>query len=166
MLLLSPAWVFLYPGLFLILIGTFGMLALLPGPLNLGAFVLDVHTLLGCGVALIVGVQILTFWLGARLFAANLRLLALAGPLRKFMQHAPLASSLIVGTLMIIAGLAPSVNAFKLWSDVQFGGLNYQVTLRWLIPGLVLMALGIHVFFAGFMIALLNFTLPNVDDER
>ncbi len=158
MLLLSPAWTFLYPGIFITLLGIVGMTILLPGPLDLGGHGLDVHTLLVAGVSVIVGVQLLTFWLGARLFAANIGLLPLPNLLSRLLRGSPLAMGLGAGSLLIIGGLLPSLHALQLWTSVQFGALNYQITLRWLIPGLVLITVGIHIFFASFIVSLVNFT--------
>ncbi len=158
MLLLSPAWVFLYPGLALLAIGLIGMFALLPGPLQIGNIGLDVHTLLVCGVGAIIGVQVLTFWLSARLFASNIGLLPMPHALFRIVRGAPLGTGLALGGALFVLGLIPTIQAFHLWTEVQFHDLDYRVALRWLIPGLVLLAIGIHVFFASFVVSLLNFT--------
>ncbi len=158
MLLLSPAWVFLYPGLALVILGTLGTILLLPGTLFIGQIGLDVHTLLVSGIALIIGVQILTFWLCARLFASTIGLLPLPRALFPIVKGAPLGTGLVLGGLLFILGLLPTIQSVVLWTQVQFGALDYRAALRLLIPGLVLIALGIHVFFASFIISLLNFT--------
>lgn len=158
MLLLSPAWVFLYPGLALLIVSLIGMLVLLPGPLMIGTIGLDVHTLLVCGVGAIISVQVLIFWLSAQLFAANIGLLRLPRPLFRILRGAPLGTGLALGGLLIVLGLLPTIQAFRLWTEVQFHNLDYRAALRWLIPGLVLLAIGINVFFASFIVSLLNFT--------
>ncbi len=166
MLLLSPAWVFLYPGLALVIAGIIGMILLVPGPLQIGGIGLDVHTLLVAGVSVIIGVQVLTFWLCARLFASNIGLLPLPRALNQFVRGAPLGTGLIVGGLLFVIGLLPTLLSFQMWSAVQFGPLDYRLALRLLIPGLVALALGIHVFFASFIISLLNFTEDNWTTQR
>lgn len=158
MLLLSPAWIFLYPGLVLVVLGLLGMGLLLRGPLVIGAVGLDVHTLLVSGVAIIIGIQILTFWLAARLFAANIGLLPLPRILFRVLRGAPLGTGLIIGGLLVILGALPTLQSILLWRDVQFGILDYRMALRLLIPGLVLIAFGVQVFFASFIVSLLNFT--------
>lgn len=55
MLLFSPAWLFIAPGLFLLLSGLLGMLLLAPGPLRLGNLGFDVHTLLFSAAAVKIG---------------------------------------------------------------------------------------------------------------
>ncbi len=158
MLLLSPAWIFLYPGLVLTVLGALGMFVLAQGTFVIGSIGLDVHTLLVSGVAVIIGFQILTFWLAARLFAFNIGLLPLPRVLFRVLRGAPLGTGLVLGSGLFILGVLPTLRSLQLWTSVQFGTLDYRVALRLLIPGLVLIALGIQVFFASFVVSLINFT--------
>jgi glycosyltransferase involved in cell wall biosynthesis len=57
LLLLSPRWLFLYPGLFLLGSGLLLMLLLLSGPFKIGRLHLDIHTMLFAGLLMIVGLQ-------------------------------------------------------------------------------------------------------------
>ena len=57
MLLHSPRWLFLIPGLLLMILGVVGFAALLPGPLPLLGMVFDVTSLVFCATACIVGAQ-------------------------------------------------------------------------------------------------------------
>lgn len=157
MLLLSPNWVYLLPGLLLTVVGGLLGAALLPGPLTIGAVNLDVHTLLVCGIAVIVGVQILIFGLTARFFATNLGILPQTKLTRSIQHGFPLSAGLIAGTLLFLLALLPIIKAVQLWVSVDFGHLNYEITLRWLIPGLTLAALGVEIFFASFVMSLLNY---------
>lgn len=157
MLLLSPAWTFLYPGLLLILAGLFGMGITLPGTFRIGELGLDVHTLLVSGVSVIIGFQILTFWLAARLFAASLNLIPLPKALFQVMKRMPLGTGLIVCVIMVSVGILPLIESVSLWQGTGFRDLNYQVVLRLLIPGLVAIALGIQTLVASFVVSLLNF---------
>src|ERR1700678_3126810 len=60
MLLRSPQWLFLYPGLLLAAIGLLGSVTLTKGPIRVpGVFTLDINGLLYCSIAAIVGVQIM-----------------------------------------------------------------------------------------------------------
>jgi hypothetical protein len=157
MLLLSPAWTFLYPGLLLVVLGVIGMAITLPGTFVIGAIGLDVHTLLVSGVAVIVGFQILTFWLAARLFAASISLIPLSRAMFKIVKGAPLGIGLVTSGTLITLGIIPLTLSIEQWGNVSFGALNYQVVLRQLIPGLVLIALGVQALVASFIVSLLNF---------
>jgi hypothetical protein len=159
MLLLSPAWVLLYPGLLLMILGLIGGVLLIPGPLMLSSSVgLDVHSLLVSGIAVVIGAQILTLWLCARLFATHIGLLPTTRFIKAITEGSPLGIGIAVGSVLFISGLIPSLQAFHIWSSKEFGALNYRDTLRWLIPGLVLIALGVQAFFASFVVSLLSFT--------
>jgi glycosyltransferase involved in cell wall biosynthesis len=157
MLLLSPAWTFLYPGLLFVLLGIFGMVITLPGTFVIGEIGLDVHTLLVSGVAVIVGFQILTFWLAARLFAASIGLIPLPRAVFRFVKGAPLGTGLVVSVIAVGIGIIPLLLSIRDWQEVGFGALNYKVVLRQLIPGLVLIALGVQALVASFIVSLLNF---------
>ena len=140
------------------LFGLVGILALLPGPLAIGTAHLDVHTLLVCGMAVVIGAEVLTFWLCARLFAHHINVLPLPKALVQIAHESPLAKGLGLGCLLFVLGTIPVLRAVESWSEVQFGELDYRTVLRLLIPGLVLIAVGTHVFFASFIISLLNFS--------
>src|SRR5204863_9797962 len=61
LLLYSPRWLFLHPGLLLMVIGTVLGAWLLPGPRKISGISLDVHTLLFAMVAIIIGFQSIVF---------------------------------------------------------------------------------------------------------
>lgn len=57
LLLYSPKWLFLYPGLFLLLVGVAGMAWLVPGSRSLDGVTFDVSTLVYFALAVTVGLQ-------------------------------------------------------------------------------------------------------------
>src|SRR5207244_1209703 len=63
LLLYSPKWLFLYPGLFLLAVGLAGMAWLVPGQRSVGNVTFDVSTLLYFALAVVVGVQGVYFFL-------------------------------------------------------------------------------------------------------
>jgi hypothetical protein len=46
------------------------------------------------------------------------------------------------------------------WKDAQFGHLDYAVTMRWVIPGVTLAALGYQTILSGFFISILGMKRP------
>ena len=109
MLLLSPAWFLLYPGLLLTLFGVVGMVLLIPGAVQIGPIGLDVHTLLVCGFSVVVGVQLLTFWTYSRAFAASIGLL----PAQSRFALDQTRSPLLVGGLVAAGAVGLAVLAKK-----------------------------------------------------
>ena len=75
LLLYSPKWLFLFPGLLMTLLGLGGTVALLSGPITIGEKRLDVHTLVYTSGFILLGFQFISFYLFTRLFAATQGLL-------------------------------------------------------------------------------------------
>ncbi len=75
LLIYSPRWLFLYPGVALMILGFLTMAWLLPGPRTLGGLGLDVDTLLYAATACIVGLQCFTFAVFTKIFGINAKLL-------------------------------------------------------------------------------------------
>src|SRR5207302_7526235 len=69
MLLFSPRWLFLYPGLALFVVGAGLSLLILPGPVRVGEVRLDIHTLLVAGFLALLGYQLVLFALFTKFFA-------------------------------------------------------------------------------------------------
>jgi glycosyltransferase involved in cell wall biosynthesis len=70
MLVFSPRWLFLYPGILMTIVGLIGGLLLLPRPFVVGAITLDVHSLLFFSTILVAGTQLISFASVARIFAS------------------------------------------------------------------------------------------------
>jgi hypothetical protein len=75
LLLFSPKWLFLYPGILLLFLGFTSMVLLIAGPFTVGDLTLDVNTLVYCSVAIICGFQAAAFWILAQVFAMKAKLL-------------------------------------------------------------------------------------------
>ena len=61
LLLFSPKWLFLYPGILLQFLGLTSMVLLIAGPFTIGNLTLDVNTLIYCSAAIICGDRSLHF---------------------------------------------------------------------------------------------------------
>src|SRR5260370_17670841 len=68
MLLFSPRWLFLYPGLALLAGGLVVSALLGGGPLRIGGVRLDIHTLLVAGLVALLGYQLVLFALFTKIF--------------------------------------------------------------------------------------------------
>src|SRR5439155_14269433 len=69
LLLYSPRWLFVYPGLAVMLAGALVGTWLLSGPRSIGGVVFDVHTLLYAASAVVIGSQAVAFGLFTKVFA-------------------------------------------------------------------------------------------------
>jgi len=156
MLIYSPRWLFLYPGVLLTISGLVITAVLAWGPLKINGIVLDVHTLLAGGVMWIVGIQLISFALFARLYAATIGVLPTFPRLEKFMKDFSLEVGLIAGLVASLVGLALFIVSVVIWARSDFGPLDYERILRLVIPGTELLVAGIQIFFSSFMISLLG----------
>jgi glycosyltransferase involved in cell wall biosynthesis len=156
LLLYSPRWLFLYPGIALMLAGTALGIALLPGPLHIGSVGLDVNAFVYCAVAVIIGFQAVTFSVFARAFAATEGLLPPNKNMERFFRIVTLEVGLTVGILLFLAGIGLSVYTIAFWSGKSFGALSTSSTIRLVVPAATLMILGLETMLASFFLSILG----------
>jgi hypothetical protein len=157
MLLYSPRWLFLYPGATLMMLGAVVGVLLLPGPLMLTASVgLDVHTLLFAFAAVLVGFQAVAFAFLARVYALNTGLLPSDPSLERMFKRLTLEIGLVVGAILLLAGIGGAVYAVIRWSRVGFGPLDARATLRTAIPSATAICLGGQIILTSFLFSFLG----------
>lgn len=156
MLLYSPRWLFLIPGAFLFLCGGLLCIWLLPGSRNLGGVSLDVHTLLVGGLACILGSQLISFAVFAKIFAVTEGLLPEDPRVKQLFRFLTLEVGLAVGALTTLVGIGLLVNAVFLWGQEGFGPLDYRQTMRLVIPSATLLVLGVQTIFSSFFLSILG----------
>jgi glycosyltransferase involved in cell wall biosynthesis len=152
LLLYSPRWLFLYPGMTLIAVGATTSLLLLPGPVSIArGLTLDMHTLLVACTSCVVGVQSVCFALIARDYATARNLIPTASPRQPPTNHFTLERTLILGGFLFLAGLAGLIWAFLRWSDIDFGDLGYSGVLRLVIISVTGLTAGAQLILSGFL---------------
>jgi len=156
MLLYSPRWLFLYPGLLMMLVGFAVGLWLLPGPQKVGAVTFDVHTMVYAGLALIVGFQAVSFAFFTKLFAITNGLLPADPKIDKLFKYVTLEVGLMAGLILMTAGFGTALSAVFHWKATGFGQLNFDTTLRVVIPSATCIALGTQTIFSSFFLSVLG----------
>lgn len=156
LLLYSPRWLFLYPGLILMAAGLLVGLWLLPGPRPLGPVTLDVHTLLYAALAVILGYQAITFAVFTKIFAVTEGLLPEDPRLNRIFRYITLEVGLICGGALTLLGLAGSLAAFRVWGGKSFGPLDVSQTLRLTIPAVTALTLGCQTILSSFFLSVLG----------
>ena len=156
LLLYAPRWLFLLPGVLLMAAGTAVTVWLMPGPRAAFGLVLDVHTILYAGMAVLIGFQAVCFWIFSKVFAISEGLLPPDPRLDRLFRYVTLETGLIVGALMMIYGLAASVYAVYIWQQRAFGPLDPAQTLRTILPAAATLTLGSQIIFASFFLSLLG----------
>jgi len=156
MLLFSPRWLFLIPGVVLLAFGTALSARLILGPLYVGPLALDIHTLLVAGFLCLTGYQLVVFAVFTKIFAIREGFHRPHPRLTWLHRYVTLEVGVIAGLMMTIVGLAALTAAILIWQRARFGSLDPRVTMRVVIPSVVVMALGIQTIFASFFLSILG----------
>lgn len=156
MLLYSPRWLFLIPGMVLILLGGVLGLRLWQGPLVVGSVGFDTNTLLACSMAVVLGFQLCLFAVFTRIFAVEGGLLPRSSRYESLFQIFTLERGLLAGVILILAGLGFFVRAVWLWREVGFGSLSYPDSLRLVIPAVTMITIGTQTVFSSFFLSILG----------
>lgn len=156
LLLYSPRWLFLYPGMALMVVGSLLALWLLPGPRAVGRVTFDVHTMVYAAAFVLLGFQAIAFAVFTKVFAISEGLLPPDPGLDGLFRYITLEVGLAVGAGLSIAGLATSVYAVSSWGAQHFGAMDYSRTMRLVIPSALLLTLGVQTIFASFFMSVLG----------
>ena len=152
----SPRWLFLYPGIALVVLGLAGCVLLLPGPRHVYGIGFDVHTLLYAFVSVLLGFQLVAFATFAKVFAITEGLLPPDPRLNRAFRWITLETGLIVGGLLTIIGIGGSVWAVSSWARTSFGALDPAQMLRLVMPAVFSLTLGIEIIFSSFFLSILG----------
>jgi hypothetical protein len=156
LLLYSPRWLFLYPGVALFAVGIAVGVLLLPGPFMVGKVVLDIGTLLFAAMAVLIGFQSIVFAGFTKLFGISEGLLPEDPRLTRLFRYVTLEVGLVVGVLLILAGTGAWVFGLEYWRSHHFGPIDPEKTLRIVIPGLVCFTLGFQTVLSSFFLSVLG----------
>lgn len=151
----SPRWLFLIPGSLLLLVGLAGFGLALPAA-RIGGVTLDAHTLVFASLALICGWQAILFSIFTKTFAVNERILPRDAAFDQFFQVATLGRGLLLSLMAMAAGGALLLWAVWKWRAVGYGPLDYARTMRIVVPGATLTALGFQTFLASWFTSILG----------
>ena len=165
MLLFSPRWLFLYPGL--VILGTSVAVGALleTGPKRIGGTTLDIHTLLLAGFASLIGYQLIVFAVFTKVYAVQRGFHPPNPTYDAVFRYVSLETGLAIGSLMTLAGVAGIVIAVASWGAVGFGALDPRLTMREVIPAAVLLTLGVQTVFASFLLSILGMEPPDAAGE-
>jgi glycosyltransferase involved in cell wall biosynthesis len=154
-LICSPRWLFLFPGVVLILLGLAGYIIALPG-MTLSGVTFDAHTLLFASLSILCGFQAAVFAGFTKLFGISEGLLPPDPRLECAFQYITLERGLLLGGFALVAGLSLLVIAVLIWRSAGWGRLDYGEVMRVVIPGATLTALGFQAVLSSFFMSILG----------
>jgi glycosyltransferase involved in cell wall biosynthesis len=156
LLLYSPAWLFLYPGILLFMLGIVFTGLLLLQPLQVLGIELDIHTLAYSATSVFIGFQLMFFFAFSRIYASMNSLL----PPNKFYNYYKdkfsLEKGLILGSSFFFIGITLVIIAWLSWQSVDYGALKPRETLRVVIPSIFFLIGGIQIAQSSFLISILE----------
>jgi len=158
LLLHSPRWLFIYPGLTLITLGVAGSALLARHSVRITPRIeLDVHSLVVACFAILMGVQLMMFGALARRYQMIEGVLPPIANFKQFLLGLSLERILQVAVVVFLGGAAGIVWAVMHWASLGFGPIPYNLVMRVLVIALTAVAVGIQLAASGFLASM--FTL-------
>lgn len=156
LLLFSPRWLFLYPGVFTFFVGLLISLWLLPGPQTVGRWTFDVDTLTYSLGLVLIGAHISVFAVSARVFGTQEGFLPPNPAFERIFKYVKLEVGLIFGGLLLLLALGILGYALNIWHGTGFGDLSPQRMLRLTLPSATCFMLAVEAIFGSFFLSLLG----------
>jgi glycosyltransferase involved in cell wall biosynthesis len=154
-LMYSPRWLFLIPGLLFVLFGLLGYGLAMPG-LTVKGMTFDAHTLLFASLAILCGYQAILFAIFTKTFAISEGLMPEDPRLAQFFKLVNLERGLVIAAAALLIGVALLLAAVNRWRLADFGPLDYAQTMRLVVPGVTLTALGFQTILSSFFVSVLG----------
>ena len=152
----SPRWAFLIPGFLCGFLGLALMLMVLPGPLQVGHVVFDVHTLVYGGGLVLVGAQGVFFAALSKIYTITQGLTPTPAQASRLFQVITLEHGMIVGLVLVGGGIVGSVFAVYGWAETGLGAYEPTRAMRIVVPSVVALALGAQTIFSSIFLSLLG----------
>jgi glycosyltransferase involved in cell wall biosynthesis len=157
MLLRSPQWLFLYPGLAMAFLGLVGASSLIKTAIRVpGLLTLDINALLYFSIAATVGVQLTFFALFAMAFAKKMSLQVAHGFAERLLGLASSAGAIVFGVVLVAAGAGGALFAILKWGHTSFGALVPSEMMRITIPSVTTLAIGVQIIFGAFLLGFIE----------
>lgn len=170
MLIYSPRWLFLIPGLLLATAGFALGAFLMMTPMVFQSVVFDVGTLLVACMSILVGSQLVSIGFFTKVFAISEGLLPNDPRFARVFRSFSLEKGLVTGLTLFFLGLGLLIYALWIWKETSFGNLSYSDNLRRIIPATTCIVLGIQIIFSSFFLSILGLktvekTSPSVSEN-
>jgi glycosyltransferase involved in cell wall biosynthesis len=156
LLMYSPRWLFLYPGIFLLTLGALAGVALFPGGVKIGGIGFDIHTFIVASFFLLLGTQAISFAALARRFGTAHGLFPASRRFSTLLEALTLERLLIAAVVLGVGGFIGLLACAMQWAATGFGPLEYSVMLRTLIVSMTALAIGLQLAFTAFLSSILE----------
>ncbi|MCC6350572.1 MAG: glycosyltransferase family 2 protein [Candidatus Eisenbacteria bacterium] len=170
MLLYSPRWLFLYPGLALLILGGLLMSLIVWHPVRVLGVRLDVHSLILAGALITIGSQTVLSFLLANQHATAQGVLPSSERFERFLKAKSLERAVLLGGVLVVLGLAGVAVSAYVWARRAFGDLDIAVMMRVIVPSATALVVGVQLIAAGFLSSVLELrgnpvVVPGVEER-
>lgn len=156
MLIYSPRWLFLVPGLVLAGLGSIAALLIFFRLLPEGTVHLDTGAFsVACG-AVVAGVQLVGFACITKVFAIGEGLLPEDPKFARLFRVFTLERGVVAGALALLLGGGMLAYAVYIWGSAGFGDLPYEENMRRVIAATTFLLLGVQVMAISFFMGILG----------
>jgi hypothetical protein len=156
LLLYSPRWLFLYPGLLLafcgLVLGT--LVTVHRNGFTVGSLNLDVDSLVACAGIFVVGYQAAIFAVLTTIYASTEGFLP-AGPWSRRAQGLRLEWGLLFSAILLLVGVVGMAASLLHWQGAGYHSLNYQQELRLVVPSVTAFVVSMQTAAASLFISIL-----------
>src|SRR6201997_5363887 len=156
LLLFAPRWLFFIPGLALLIAGLAIGAIVTPHPFHVGSVTFDVDTLFAASAMVVIGFQSVLFWLFTQVYAGSEGFLPEEPKVTRLLEKLSLERGLLLGGLIGLAGLAGLIVSLLYWNGQKFSHLNYEHSLRLMIPSVTALIVSCQVVLGTFFLSILG----------
>jgi hypothetical protein len=160
LLMFSPRWLFLYPGIALLVLGLLLSIVLLPGPVYVTPHIgLDMHTFIVSAFTTLIGVQCISFAIVVSRYAAARGLIPQSKTVDRVLSPLTLERTLLAACAIGLLGLSGLVWCILQWASEGFGPLQYGSLVKVLTISITAVALSLQLAFTAFLSAIIEIKL-------
>ena len=156
LMLFSPRWLFFLPGLVLLIAGLAIGAIVVPHPFKVGSVTFDVDTLVAASAMVVIGFQSVLFWLFTQVYAGSEGFLPEEPKVQRLLEKLSLERGLLLGAAIGAAGLAGLIFSLLYWNGQKFSHLNYEHSLRLMIPSVTALIVSCQVILGTFFLSILG----------
>jgi hypothetical protein len=168
LLIYSPRWLYLYPGLAAFAFGIVATMVLLVGPIGVGSVGFDIATMLYSAALAVIGYQAVLFSVMLKLFAARAGFLPMSPQYRRLIERFSVERGLVMGIVILVLGILVAVLQLYRWGGSGFGAMDAGQNMRTAIPAVLGMIMGFQTIMFSMFTGVLSIptSRPDADGPR
>jgi hypothetical protein len=140
----------------MVLLGLIGYALALPG-FRIHGVHFSAHTLVFSTVLILCGYHAILFAIAVKTFAISQKIVPRDERIDRLLARVTTERATVAGVAIMVIGATIFAVALNHWRVTDFGNLDYEKTMRLVVPGCALIALGFETILAGFFLSILQF---------